>query len=311
MVTRRRVALWAVAVAGLTLAATGIRLGAQQQYVRGQNIQPAYEGWDRNPDGSYNVYFGYFNRNGEEEPDVEIGTANSFSPGPADRGQPTHFYARRQQFVFKVRVPADFGKQELTWTVTHNGRTDRAVAWLAPFYELDNTVLRAQRGGSQRQSTQAELDAKPPSIEVDGQDTVTVPVDSPVTLAVLAKDDGLPGPARQRRFESEEGGPQAAQQPEVLFRPPQRISFPATDKVSAASAAKTGLAVSWLHYRGNGAVTFEPATSPLEKTGGRATTTARFSAPGTYVVRAVANDQIFTAPVNITVTVTPRASAQR
>ena len=35
----------------------------EQAFIRGQNVQPAYEGWDRNPDGSYNLYFGYLNRN--------------------------------------------------------------------------------------------------------------------------------------------------------------------------------------------------------------------------------------------------------
>ena len=46
---------------------------------------------------------------------------------------------------------------------------------------------------------------------------------------------------------------------------------------------------------------------PLEKTGGRATTTVHFSAPGTYVIRAVADDQIFTTPINFTVNVRPSA----
>jgi hypothetical protein len=44
-------------------------------------------------------------------------------------------------------------------------------------------------------------------------------------------------------------------------------------------------------------------TIPLEKTGGHAKTTVHVSEPGTYVIRAVANDQIFSAPVNFTVTV--------
>ena len=34
------------------------------------------------------------------------------------------------------------------WSVTRSGRTDRAVGWLAPFYELDTSVLRAQRDGN-------------------------------------------------------------------------------------------------------------------------------------------------------------------
>ena len=47
----------------LSLLVTGSTIFAQssveQAFIRGQNVQPAYEGWDRNPDGSYNLYFGY------------------------------------------------------------------------------------------------------------------------------------------------------------------------------------------------------------------------------------------------------------
>jgi hypothetical protein len=49
-------------------------------------------------------------------------------------------------------------------------------------------------------------------------------------------------------------------------------------------------------------------TVSIDKAGGRAATTARFSEPGTYVLRAVADDQMFTTPVDVTVTVTPAAS---
>src|SRR5205809_5833841 len=95
---------------------------AQTIFLRGQNIQPAFEGWERNPDGTFSLLFGYLNRNYVEELEIPVGTDNSFAPGPADRGQPTHFYPRRQSFVFKVQVPADWGeKTDLVWTVTHNG----------------------------------------------------------------------------------------------------------------------------------------------------------------------------------------------
>jgi len=297
----------AVVYAALALLLPGRDALAQQQFVRGQNVQPVYEGWERNPDGTYSLYFGYLNRNVEEMPDIPVGRNNAFSPGPADRGQPTRFYPRRQMILFKVQVPADFGeKQELIWTVTHNGRTDRAVGWLAAFYELDNTVLRAQRSGSQRMSTPEEVQAKPPTIEREGPADFTTPVNAPLSLSVLVRDDGLPGPSRRRRMPST--GSESA---DAVLRPLSRTSFPDTDMLKAANAAETGLAVTWLHYRGPGVVTFDPMTMPLDKTGGKATTRVRFSEPGEYVIRAVADDQIFTAPLSITVTVTPAAASQR
>ncbi len=300
--------LFGVACLALSVTSLDRTVSAQQEYVRGRNVQPAFEGWDKNPDGTINLYFGYLNRNLDETPHIPVGASNTFSPGPADRGQPTFFYPKRQMILFKVVVPADFGKQELTWSVTHNGRTDKAVAWLAPFYEFDNTIRRAQRGGSQRMSTPEELQAKPPSIETDGPQAFTVAVNEPLRLAVTVRDDGFPGPAK-RRMNTEEGGG-ASPAPDTAIRLPRPPSAPAQDMVSAASAAKTGLAVTWLHYRGPGSVAFEPMTVPIEKTGGPAATVARFSEPGTYVVRAVANDQIFTTPVNVTVTVTGGAQAR-
>ena len=91
------------------IAQTPSRAKAQETYSKGQNISPAYEGWEQNPDGSFNFLFGYINRNWLEEPDIPVGVDNSFSPGSEDRGQPTHFLPRRNRFVFKVRVPADWG----------------------------------------------------------------------------------------------------------------------------------------------------------------------------------------------------------
>ena len=294
------VIMFSLLVTGNTVFAQN---SVEQAFIRGQNVQPAYEGWDRNPDGSYNLYFGYLNRNLKEEPNIPIGVNNSFSPGPADQGQPTQFYPKRQMFVFKVRVPADFADQELVWTVTHNGRTDQAIGWIAPFYEFDNTILRSQRTGSQRMSTPDELRAEPPSIEAEGTTSLTASVGTPLQLGALVKDDGFPGPHTSRYF-SRPGAESKLVVPLV-----RSMNFTQTDVVSSALAYKTGLAVTWLHYRGPGKVTFDPMTTELDKLGGHATTTAHFSEPGTYVLRAVANDTIFTTPVNFTVTVTENNSA--
>ena len=94
----------------------------------GQSVTPAYEGWFFNPDGTISLSFGYFNRNYEEHLDIPLGSSNRFDPGPADRGQPTHFLPRRQTGVFTVVVPADFGDQQVTWTLTANGETYAILA---------------------------------------------------------------------------------------------------------------------------------------------------------------------------------------
>ncbi|HXV86915.1 MAG TPA: hypothetical protein VD793_09460, partial [Gemmatimonadales bacterium] len=71
----------------------------------GQTVTPVFEGWYRNPDGSFSLSFGYFNRNGKEALEIPVGPDNSFQPGEANQGQPTHFEPRRHWGVFAVRVP--------------------------------------------------------------------------------------------------------------------------------------------------------------------------------------------------------------
>ena len=119
----------------LVLAVSAVPAPASAQtYARGQNVAPAFEGWEQNEDGSFNFLFGYMNRNWLEEIDVAVGEDNAFSPGPADRGQPTHFLPRRNRFVFKVRVPSDWGDRELVWTLTSQGVTEKAYATKLPLY---------------------------------------------------------------------------------------------------------------------------------------------------------------------------------
>ena len=98
---------------------------AAQAPARGQSVALVYEGFWRNADGSFDLLFGYFNRNWEEEFDVPVGPGNTVEPGGPDQGQPTHFYPRRNQFIFKIRVPANFGNKEVVWTLTTNGSPRR------------------------------------------------------------------------------------------------------------------------------------------------------------------------------------------
>jgi hypothetical protein len=59
--------------------------------------------------------------------------------------------------------------------------------------------------------------------------------------------------------------------------------------------------VSWLEYRGPAKVTFE--TNPINVANGKAVTTARFAAPGTYTLIATATDSALTARAELMVTV--------
>ncbi len=253
-----------------------------QTYHSGQNLQPVFEGWEQNPDGSFNMVFGYLNRNFEEHLNLPVGEANYFEPGDPDRGQPTFFYPRRQRFSFRVRVPADWGDQELVWTVTAHGRTDSAVGWLVPEQIIDDQVVAMNRSGGGAPDIQNHA----PSITLVERAERSVKVGEPLTLTAVIQDDGVPEmrPARQSR-------------------PPGRRNA-------------LGLRVAWIQHRGPGEVTFDPWTAPMADhvpgwtpppvpEAGRTVTTARFSEPGTYVILGLADDGYLYGAADVTVTVTP------
>jgi hypothetical protein len=134
---RAIVALWLLAPAAGLLAQSGLDPFGTRRRATGAPVAPVFEGWEPNRDGTFNLYFGYQNRNWDEEVDIPVGPNNAFSPGPADRGQPTHFLANRQKLVFAVVVPKDFGSQTLVWTLVRNGSTQSVPGKLSPILQID------------------------------------------------------------------------------------------------------------------------------------------------------------------------------
>ena len=284
----------ALAAATLWLPPVGAQAPA-----RGQNVVPAYEGFWRNADGTFDLMFGYYNRNWEEEIDVPVGPGNTLDPGGPDQGQPTHFFPRRNQFVFKVRVPANFGNKEVVWTLTSNGQTEKAYGTLRPQYAVDETVMMANFGaGGQTGFVPDMMGNKPPDLKVEGEKKRTAKVGEPVTLSAVATDDGKPKP-----------------RPMPAFLVGQSHFLP---------NAATGLRFSWFMYRGAGKVAFDPPQTKVwqdHRDGGnspwsagwstppappdnRWTARATFSEPGTYVVRGLASDGGLINYDDVTVTVT-------
>ena len=103
----------------------------------GQSVTGAFEGWYPNPDGTYSLLLGYFNRNSKETQEIPVGPENRIEPGGPDQGQPTQFMPRRQWGVFRVVVPKDFGNKKLTWTIAANGQTTSVPMSLNPLWVID------------------------------------------------------------------------------------------------------------------------------------------------------------------------------
>jgi hypothetical protein len=293
---------------------------AQLSYSKGQHIEPAYEGWEQNPDGSFSFIFGYMNLNWGEEIDLPVGEANSFSPGDADRDQPTHFLPRRNRFIFKVPVPADWGNKELVWTLTANGVTKKAYASLKPDYVVDNMVIASENGSLGAGTSSPESRANKPPLLVVGdrkhKGEYKIKVGKPLKLRAQVKDDGIPKPLATSALRAAGAAKRFGDgTPESALRPPTRITVGKT----------VGLHLSWFVYRGPGEVTFDPpqvkiwedtrasanspwgpnwAPPPIPEDGWYEAN-ATFAEPGTYVLAARADDGGLYSDKYITVHVAP------
>jgi hypothetical protein len=294
-------------------------------YSKGQNVSPAYEGWEQNPDGSRYFLFGYINRNWEEELDVPVGPDNGFNISGDDQGQPTHFLPRRNRFVFRVRVPDGFAaKDELIWTLTTHGKTEKAYATLRPDYIVDDVVKASETGALGAGTSSPAVRAnKPPLVRVEELGSRSVKAGEQITLVSEVKDDGIPKPrdsarvaaAQARAAAQTSGAPQANSPPRnPAMSPPTRITV----------GKAVGLHASWFLYRGPGKVTFDPPqiktwedtrvganspwaplwSAPPLPADGIATVHATFSEPGTYVLRCRADDGALVADEDLTIIVT-------
>lgn len=312
-------------IASILMLSLGFAASAQERrmLLSGESVSPAYEGWWPNDDGSYKLFFGYMNRNWEQQFDIPVGPENYFNvvgeaelddlsidaydPATADMGQPTHFYPRRNPFLFTIDVPADFGEQEVVWTLKSQGKIARAYGSLYADYRIDPQVISTEVGGAFGSLDDRLRDNIPPELEVRGDTYRTVSVGEPLSLSVYANDpDDFP--ARSNR--------PPPRTPEQIYRPPSSI----------VAMSGPGLRFSWSIYRGpEDAATFEPAQmktytdtrvyanspwsppfyipEPPQDNIWNATVT--FDKPGEYVLRGIASDGSIFTYQNVNVTVTP------
>jgi hypothetical protein len=322
---RRLVAPAAAVLVALFVAAGTAGAQTRFSYSSGQPLEPAYEGWAKNPDGSYTMYFGYMNTNWQQEFDIPIGPDNHFEPGNPDMGQPTHFQPRRNPFLFTFTAPKDLGNKEIIWTLTANGQTRKAYASLKSDYEIDPQVISTEVGGDNGSLADELRTNIAPELKVEGPNTRTVKVGEPLTLSAVAGDpdniparkDGKPAPGVKAGAKKTEYKPPAPQNTAaVVYRPP----------VAVVASAGPGLHMSWIVYRGKAsAATFTPDQMktwndtraygnsmwsppyiiPEPPADGHFVSEVVFREPGTYVLRAVATDGALFTYENVTVTVTP------
>lgn len=281
-------------------------LAAAQSYTSGQPVWPAYEGWEKNADGSFNLVFGYMNDNWDEQPVVAIGPDNNIQPGGPDQGQPTRFQPRRNRFMFRIRVPKDFGNKELVWTLTTQGKAQKAYGTLRPDLQIEDIDIMSETGALGLGTSTPEIRAnKAPVIKVDGAKTRSAKVGEPVALTTTITDDGVP----------------RTRPPQPAGRGRNPLTMPPPYRPTVGKSL--GLHLSWYVHRGPGNVTFDPeqikawedtrpgANSPWAPAwvpppfpaDGKHTVQVTFDEPGTYVLCARADDGGLTSDELVTITV--------
>jgi hypothetical protein len=238
------------------------QLPLEPRHDAGASITGVFEGWFRNPNGSFSLLFGYYNRNLKEEVDVAVGPNNRIEPGGPDQGQPTHFLPGRMWGSFTINVPKDFDTAKLTWTIVANGRTNVIPASLKPDWELSPFV-------------DANTNT-PPFLSFESFDQNGAMVQGPRGLIVSREI--------------------------VQNQPLKLTVWTADDNTLAPGVRipKNPVSITWSVFRGPGVVTFSEPKPAVVKTEGKmppkttyagtATTTATFSIPGEYMLQVVAND---------------------
>ena len=236
----------------------GTQFNIQLLRPTGGPVIPVFEGWYPNPDGTYELSFGYFNVNTEEVLEIPLGPDNFIEPSRFDGAQPTHFVPvperdRRHYGVFTVNVPEDFGDQDVVWMLRIGGQDFSVPGRLTSINYRVNGWVFAERNSA-----------------------------SPVLKLVPAGPEGQ-GPAGVTT-----GGLEA-----VVGNPlPLTVWTTRSDLIPDDSRP---INVRWVKHQGPGDVTFSPPELQVAtqvwreaENGAPAMTEVTFGEPGEYVLRALA-----------------------
>ncbi|MEE2638037.1 MAG: hypothetical protein VYE68_12485 [Acidobacteriota bacterium] len=238
----------------------------------GLPVSPFFEGWYENPDGSYILSFGFFNRNREETLIVPVGPDNYLSPAEFDAGQPTVFPPGRGTGVFTVTVSGDVAAEvgRVVWTLRTGEQPPHSVPGKVGVeaYRLHHDPMA--------------MGSLPPVLKLDE--------DGPELWGPMT----LTGDAREVSTWEEAPAVGSLVNPTLVTATvgqPRALTVWVTDRLGPnAERDPVDGGVTWFTHRGPVAARFSDVRPTLADTTGRATTTATFEHPGEYVLRVRADN---------------------
>jgi hypothetical protein len=216
---------------------------------QGGPVSPMFDGWYENADGSYTLSFGYINLNTTESPNIPIGENNFIEPAQFNGVQPTYFPA--------VQYSGFGGRHERgVFAVTVPAEmAEEDVVWTVTHngrtYRIPGRIGTLEYQLSHTPATEGSL---PPSLRFT--------------------ENGERGQGREGI---------RAEPMRTRVGQPIDLSVWAQDE---GTRDPVEIHVTWFKHQGPGEVEFGTESTDLESGAGQATTTATFSAPGEYVVRA-------------------------
>ena len=244
------------------------RLPGAPEAPGGRPASPAFEGWYQNPDGSFTLSFGYFNRDQTETIEVPPGADNFIEPAEFDGAQPGIFAPRRHVGAFVVTVPADFadGGGQVVWTIRNRGVNysvpgqpgsdayqlhygPMAMGSLPPLLKLDSAGPELWGVMTQDGDPRASWETQAVLGSVTDPVPMSARVGEPLQLTVWAEDRLEPGAER--------------------------------DPVPPG--------VTWYTHQGPTSAVFANA-APDPDASGRVETTVTFEVPGRYLLRVRADN---------------------
>lgn len=230
----------------------------------GLRVAPFFDGFYVNPDGSTTMSFGYSNLNLTQRVEIPVGPDNFIEPKEFDGAQPTTFEPggpengrgnrrERERGVFTVTTPPGF-RGEVVWTLRYLGQTHR--------------VPGSARTGAYQLRWPMAMGSIPPILRFtetgpEGRGPAGIQAASPMQAKV-----GTPLPLTVWVHDDSEREPDP---PEIAK---QRADNPAMHVV-------------WYKFSGPpGPVEFGERRSDVKELQASVSTTATFTQPGDYVLRA-------------------------